>query len=112
MTASKNVPAASGLVKIQKDKDNGNTKLDIKVEHLANPSTLSPPANAYIVWIRPNGSVDAIKQGAIRMDKNLNAELKVVTVAKDFDLFVTAEQSESTEQPSDFTVLETHVSLQ
>lgn len=111
MTASRSVPAASGIVKVEKDKDNRNTKLDLKVDHLANPSSLTPPAEVYLVWIRPTDGAPAVKQGALRVDKNLNGELKIVTVSKNFDVLVTAEQSESADQPSGFTVLSTHVSV-
>jgi hypothetical protein len=110
MTASGNVPAAAGTVKAKIDKANGNTNLDIKVSHLANPSRLSPPANVYVVWVRPRGG-DATRQGAIGLDKNLNGELKVVTTLKDFDLFITAEQSENVTVPSNVEILRTHVSL-
>lgn len=109
MTAAASVPAASGVVKIQKDKDNGNIKLDIKVDHLARPSTLTPSATDYLVWIRPNGG-EAVKQGAIGVDKNLSGELKVQTVSKDFDVFITAEQSENATYPSGTEVLRAHVS--
>jgi hypothetical protein len=84
-------------------------KLDIKVDHLANPSSLTPPADAYIVWVRPSGGA-AVKQGAIRVRKDLTGELKTVTVSKDFDLLITAEQSESVSMPSGMEVLHTHVS--
>lgn len=110
MTASNSVPAATGIVKVQKDKDNGNTKLEIKVSNLADPSRLTPPANNYIVWVRPSGG-DAVKQGAIHVDKNLNGELKVVTTSKNCDVFITAEQSESASVPSDVEVLHTHITL-
>ena len=76
MTSGPGVPAATGVVKVQRDKDNGNIMLDIKVDHLARPSTLSPPATGYLVWVRPKEG-DAVKQGAIRVDKNLSGELKV-----------------------------------
>ncbi|HUY81018.1 MAG TPA: hypothetical protein VMU92_04780 [Acidobacteriaceae bacterium] len=109
MTSSADVPAAVGIVKVQNDKDNGNVKLDIKVDHLARPASLTPSADAYIVWIRPSGG-EALKQGAIGVDKNLSGELKVETVSKDFDLFITAEQSNSVTFPSGVQVLRTHVS--
>jgi hypothetical protein len=79
------------------------------VDHLANPSSLTPPADAYIVWVRPSGGA-AVKQGAIRVRKDLTGELKTVTVSKDFDLLITAEQSESVSMPSGMEVLHTHVS--
>jgi hypothetical protein len=109
MTSGVGVPAAVGIVKVQKDKDNGNMKLEIKVNHLAKPSSLTPSANNYLVWIRPNGE-DALKQGAIGVDKNLSGELTVETVARDFDLLITAEQSNSVTVPSSIEVLRTHVS--
>jgi hypothetical protein len=109
MTSGVGVPAAVGIVKVQKDKDNGNMKLEIKVNHLARPTSLTPSANKYLVWIRPDGG-DALKQGAIGVDKNLSGELTVETVAKDFDLLITAEQSNGVTVPSSVEVLRTHVS--
>lgn len=110
MAAATTVPAASGTVHVQRDKNNGNTKLDIKVRNLAKPASLTPSESVYIVWVRPDGGV-AVKEGAIGVDKNLNGELKVATTSKDFDIFITAEQSEGVTMPSDVEVLHTHVSL-
>lgn len=110
MTADASVPAASGTVHAQRDKDNGNIKLDIKVTHLARPSNLNPPATTYLVWIRPSGG-DAVKQGAIGVDKNLNGELHAVTVSKNFDLFITPEAGETVTVPSSMEVLRTHITL-
>ena len=109
MTPGVDVPAAAGTVKLERDKDNGNTKVDIKVDHLARPSSLTPSADVYIVWIRPNGG-EALKQGAIGVGKNLSGELKMETVSKDFDVFITAEQGDSTTFPSNVEVLRAHVS--
>ena len=110
MTSGAGVPAAMGMVKAEKAKDNGNIKLDIKVDHLATPASLTPSASSYLVWIRPNGG-EAFKQGAIGVDKNLSGELKLETVSKDFDVFITAEQSNSVTSPSSVEVLSTHVSM-
>ncbi len=110
MTASDTVPAANGIVKAKRDKANGNTSLDIEVSHLANPSRLTPPANVYVVWVRQSGG-DAIRQASIGIDNNLNGQLKVVTTLKDFDLFITAEQSETVTAPSSVEILRTHVSI-
>lgn len=108
MTAASAVPAASGTVEVQKDKANGDLKLDIKVHNLAHPSALTPSEDANIVWIRPNGG-EAIKQGAIGVDNSLNGALQVETASKDFDLFITAEPGESVAAPSGVEVLKTHV---
>jgi hypothetical protein len=110
MESGAGVPAATGVVKAQKAKENGNIKLAIKVDHLATPSSLTPSANSYLVWIRPNGG-EAFKQGAIGVDKNLSGELKLETVSKDFDVFITAEQSDNVTFPSDVQVLRTHISM-
>lgn len=110
MKASNSVPAATGTVKVEKNSNNGNTKLDIKVSNLAKPSSLTPPENVYIVWIRPHDGT-AVKKGAIGVGKNLNGELKLVTVSKNFDVFITAEQSPSVTVPTGATVLDTQVNV-
>lgn len=110
MVADQSVPAASGTVHAERDKDNGNTKIEIKVNHLARPSNLNPSATTYLVWIRPSGG-DAVKQGAIGIDKNLKGEMHTVTVAKNFEIFITSEQSDSVTVPSAVEVLQTHVSM-
>jgi hypothetical protein len=84
-------------------------KLGIKVDHLARPARLAPSANNYLVWIRPNGG-EAFKEGTIGVDKNLRGELRLETVSKDFDVFITAEQSDSMTVPSSVEVLSAHVS--
>jgi hypothetical protein len=109
MTADTSVPAASGVVYVQADKNNGNMKLDIKVDNLAQPANLTPSENVYVVWIRPSGE-NAHKQGALGVDGNLKGELKVITTSKNFDVFITAEQSGSVTEPSGVQILQTHVS--
>jgi len=111
MTADPSVPAASGTVHAQHDKQNGNTKLEIKVRNLARPSTLTPPATTYIAWVRPTGG-DAVKEGSLGVDKkNLDGELHVVTVSKDFDVFITPEQSSAVTMPSSMQILKAHISV-
>ena len=110
MIADQSVPAASGTVHAERDKDNRNTDLDIKVNHLARPSNLNPSATTYLVWIRPSGG-DAVKQGAIGVDNNLKGEMHAVTVAKNFEIFITPEQSDTVTVPSALEVLQTHVSM-
>lgn len=109
MMAASFVPAAHGTVQVNRDKNNGNTKLDIKVANLANPASLTPPENVYIVWVLPRNG-EALKEGAIAVDKNLNGELKATTTSRDFDVSITAEQSESVDSPSAMQVLHAHVS--
>lgn len=110
MQANKSVPAASGTVTVSRDKDNQNTKLDIKVNNLAAPSSLTPSDSVYIVWIEPNG-YPAQKEGAIGVGNDLSGELNVVTTAKNFDVFITGEPGASVTQPSGPKVLKAHINL-
>ena len=110
MTTSSQVPAASGTVKVQKDKTNGDLKLDIKVKHLARPSNLTPPAEFYIVWIQPKDG-SAVKQGAIGVNNHLDGEFKVETVSKNFQVLITAEQSKNVTSPSGTELMHADVSM-
>jgi hypothetical protein len=55
LTAASIVPAAKGFVEVGKDR-NGNTEVKLKVEHLANPTSLSPSQANYIVWLQDKDS--------------------------------------------------------
>ena len=90
MTAASMVPGARAEVEISKDQ-NGNTRLTIKVQHLANLENLTPRASAYVVWLQERGG-NAENQGQLKMDKNLKATFETVTPFKSFGVFVTAEQ--------------------
>jgi hypothetical protein len=111
MTADRSVPAASGVVNVHRGGANRNTELDIKVSNLARPASLSSPGNVYILWLRPNGQAPA-NQGALRVNKNLDGELKVATTSTDCDVFITAEQSATATAPAGSQVLHTHITLE
>jgi len=103
MTAASAVPGARAQVDITKD-SNGNTKLKMTVQHLANPANLTPPANGYVVWLRErDGSSE--NQGQLKMNKNLDASFETVTPFKNFKVFVTAESDFTTRDPSGPEVL-------
>lgn len=103
LTADKAVPAARGQVDVGRDK-NGNTKVELEVEHLAMPENLTPPRTMYVVWFQERGS-EAMSQGALKPDKNLKARFKGVTPMKSFDVFVTAESDAMVKAPSGPEVL-------
>jgi hypothetical protein len=98
LTADKSVPAARGQVDVGQDK-NGNTKVEIEVEHLAPPENLSPPRSAYVVWFQERGA-EAVNQGSLRPNKDLKANFKSVTPLKTFDILVSAESDPSAKAPS------------
>ena len=103
LAADKSVPAARGEVDIGRDK-NGNTKVEIEVEHLAAPENLTPPRAAYVVWFQERGA-EPTNQGSLKPNKNLKATFKSVTPLKSFDVFVSAESDPSAKSPSGLEVL-------
>ena len=107
LTADKAVPAARGQVDVGRDK-NGNTKVELEVEHLATPENLTPPLAVYVVWFQERGS-EALSQGALKPDKNLKARFKGVTPMKSFDILITAESDAMVKVPSGVEVLRASV---
>jgi hypothetical protein len=107
LTADKSVPAARGQVDIGHDK-NGNTEVEIEVEHLAGPENLTPPRTAYVVWFQERGA-EPLNQGSLKPNKNLKATFKSVTSLKSFDVFVTAESDLNAKSPSGSEVLRASV---
>jgi hypothetical protein len=103
LTATPVVPGAKGYVDVGQDK-NGNTEVDLKVEFLAKPSSLTPPAETYIVWFRQQGS-EPESQGQLKVDDNLRGEFKTTTNMKNFDVFVTAENERVPKAPTGPEVL-------
>jgi hypothetical protein len=103
LAAAPSVPAARGDVDVDHDK-NGNTRFKIKVQHLATPGALTPPRAAYIVWLRERDG-NASPQGQLRVDKKLNGSFEGVTPAKNFDLFITAEQETAPKAPTGDQIL-------
>ena len=103
MTAASIVPGARAEVAVSKDK-NGNTRLKMTVQHLANLENLTPRASAYVIWLQER-SGNCENQGQLKMDKNLKATFETVTPLKSFDVFVTAEQDFRAKGPSGPEVL-------
>jgi hypothetical protein len=54
LIADQSVPAATGKINFEHDK-NHNIKFHIDTKHLARPESLTPPKQAYVVWIQPRG---------------------------------------------------------
>jgi hypothetical protein len=103
LTADKSVPAAQGQVDVGRDK-NGNTKVELEVEHLAAPENLTPPRSAYVVWFQERGG-EASNQGSLKPGKNLKGSFKSVTQMKSFDVIITAESDAGVKTPSGSEVM-------
>jgi hypothetical protein len=107
LTADKSVPAARGQVDVGRDK-NGNTRVELEVEHLAAPENLTPPRTAYVVWFQESGA-EPLNQGALKPNKSLKANFKSITPLKNFAIFVTAEADSNAKTPSGSEVLRASV---
>ncbi len=107
LASTKIDPSAMGDVELSKDK-NGNTNISLRVEHLAKPALLTPPANLYVVWFQEPGS-NPENEGQLQVGNDLRGQLKTTTPLHNFDIFVTAEMDPTTKTPSDQVVLRTTI---
>jgi hypothetical protein len=93
----------------------GNTDVDLRVEHLADPAAVAPGARTYVVWARSRsgpgqGAGPMQNLGAFVPDKNESGELRTITPLKSFDLMITPESNSETSRPTHSPVLQTSVS--
>ena len=91
MRVAPGFPAATGKVKISKSK-NGNTVAELTVKNLGPPERLTPPRQYYVVWVQPPGQYPE-NRGQLSLNKNLSGKKSVTTPHRDFDLFITAENT-------------------
>jgi hypothetical protein len=108
MQATSIVPGAIGTIEAKADKNGGNTQVELKVEHLAKPALLSPPATSYVVWLQEQGS-QPVNQGVLRVGDDQKTELKMTTAASKFSVFVTAEDDARPKSPSNRVILRSDV---
>lgn len=103
------VPAAEGVVTL-KEARNGNTKIDLKVKHLASPDKIAANANTYVVWVRSlTGDQTPINVGSLNVNENLEGKLETTTPLQSFELFVTPESNPAAVVPTGSKVLRTTV---
>ena len=107
MNTAESIPAAVGKVKVAEEKD-GNTKVKVEVEHLAQASDVKAAASTYVVWLKPDSGT-AQNVGALIVDKDRKGKLETKTAFKDFRVFVTAEADANVTSPSQTTVMATKV---
>lgn len=107
LMAGSTTPAARGTVQA-KNGNNDNTDLDVKVHALADPNTLTPAENVYVVWIEPPGQAPQ-NLGQIAVDQHENGDLHTETADKRFQVFITAEQNARARMPDGPKVLSADV---
>ena len=108
MSSSQSVPAAKGVIHATHDSNN-NTKLEMSVHYLAEPGSLTPSAAAYVVWLQPDNDA-AQNKGELKIGKDRNGSLHIVTPLKRFAIFVTPEPSAQATAPTGEHVLSANVS--
>lgn len=96
-------PSAMGDIDLTHDR-NGNSIVNVRVEHLAKPAMLTPPSTMYVVWFQQPGS-DPENEGQLQVDNGLRGSLRTTTPFHNFDVFITAETDPTVKTPSDAVVL-------
>jgi hypothetical protein len=92
------LPAAQAKVSFEHDR-NKNTKFSVRAKHMAQPASLNPPRNTYVVWIQGRGK-DAQNAGVLRVNENLEGSMSGTTPLQIFDVFVTAEDGPNVDRPA------------
>ncbi len=108
LMAGSTTPGAHGTAQVKKS-NNRNTDLDIKVHALADPSSLTPAENVYVVWIQPPGQSPQ-NLGQIAVNHKEEGELHTETANQAFKVFITAEQNAKAQMPEGTKVLSADVS--
>lgn len=108
LQATSVVPGATGTIDAKPAKAGENTEAMLKVDHLAKPTLLTPPANEYVVWLEPQGGQPE-NVGVLRVGDNEKGDLKMTTTAAKFTVLVTAESDAHPQRPSNRLVLRTEV---
>ncbi len=99
------VPAARGYVKMKTDKNNNNV-IQIQVSNLAGVERLQPEKESYVVWMLTDQDITK-NIGRLNSSKKLNATFETVTSFKPKKIFITAENDENNQYPSQKIVLTT-----
>jgi hypothetical protein len=90
--------------------DNGNTDVEVRVKHLAEPSRVAADASVYVVWLKPrNAAIQNV--GALELDTDLVGQLNTTTPHRSFTLSVTPEPSSRMARPSHDAVFTSDVAV-
>ncbi|MFP4598873.1 MAG: hypothetical protein ACLFVJ_11510 [Persicimonas sp.] len=112
LTAGEETPAASGEVKIKED-DNNNLRLDVEVDHLPNPGNLAAGLNTYVVWLEPTGADRMVNLGQLEIDEDdRTGKLEATTPYRNFNIYITAEETGQPSQPSDRMIMRRQIDYQ
>ena len=105
------IPAAQGQLKVGTTQ-NGNTKLELSIEHLAPPDRISSSASVYVVWVRSHeAEAQPVNLGGLTVNDNLEGEIVAITPLRNFALFVTPESSRVVTTPTGKVMITARIEL-
>lgn len=108
--SSQIVPAAVGVVKLTKDK-NQNYNILVSVENLAPPNKLQPPKSTYVVWAETekNGTknIGQIKSSSGIFSKSLKGSLSATSPFEPRKIYITAEDIANVQYPASQIIITT-----
>ncbi len=99
------VPAAKGQVNVKKDKNN-NYVIKMKISNLAGVEKLEPVRQTYVVWMLTDQGLTK-NIGRVNSTNDLKVSFKTVSSFKPTQIFITAEDNENAQFPSEQVVLST-----
>jgi hypothetical protein len=103
LVGSAYVPAAQGDIEVEKV-DKGQILLSLTLDQLVAPERIEAGLKHYVVWFAPVGE-DPTRQGILEYDAaKQTGRASIVTSWREFEVQVTAESTETPNQPSDFVV--------
>ncbi len=105
------VPAATGVIKMKKDKNN-NYQVDAEFRNLADPKNLQIPKQVYVLWMETDGKGTqnlgkVIPRSGI-FTSAIKAELETVTSVRPTRFFITAEDDGTVQYPGSHLILQTN----
>ena len=99
-------PAATGYVKVKKDKNN-NYVINIRISNLAAVESLQQSKSTYVVWMETDQQATE-NLGQVKSSKKLNVTFETVSSSKPVKIFITAEEDGSDDFPGKQVVLSTN----
>lgn len=109
MHSTDKLPAAQGKVQVATEKD-GNHEVKVEVKHMAPPERIYEGTSTYVVWLKAeNGEFQNV--GSLNVDKDLNGKLETKTPFSNFNVLVTAEETNAATTPSPHHVLNAKVQV-
>lgn len=104
------VPAAEGTITIKED-GNKNYVIKVQTANLADSQKLTPPKNAYVVWLVTENNITKnigqIVSSTGTLSSKLKASFETVSSFKPTKIFITAENEANIQYPYSEVVLTT-----